>query len=412
LRVLILAYACGPDSGSEPEVGWRRVTQAARYFDVWVICEKREFEADIRRHLNEHGSMPHVRFHFVPRPGWRSLWEHAPRSLFYVLYNLWHRRAFRLARRLHERIRFDLVHQLTMCGYREPGYLWKLGPPFVWGPVGGTQDYPWPLLPAAGPIAAVSEGLRSLVNALQFRLSPRVRRVAQKAAVVVTANSRGDRLFRRVHGIATVKELDVGADELRAPKPRTKRDVGPLRLLWMGSLIWRKALHLLIEALALLPEAVDYELTVLGAGPREASLRRLARQRGVEWNILWPGRVPHKQAMEACERADVLAFTSCRDTCGSEVIEALNRGLPVICLDHQGAGDLVTERCGVKVPVGRFADVAAGLRDAIVSLDRDRGKLRDLSRGALERAAEFLWEKKGDKMARIYRRAVAQEAGP
>jgi hypothetical protein len=28
---------------------------------------------------------------------------------------------------------------LNMIGYREPGYLWKLNVPFVWGPMGGTN---------------------------------------------------------------------------------------------------------------------------------------------------------------------------------------------------------------------------------------------------------------------------------
>ena len=30
---------------------------------------------------------------------------------------------------------FDLIHQLNMIGYREPGYLWALDLPYVWGPI-------------------------------------------------------------------------------------------------------------------------------------------------------------------------------------------------------------------------------------------------------------------------------------
>ncbi|MHC4788022.1 MAG: glycosyltransferase family 4 protein, partial [Planctomycetota bacterium] len=309
-------------------------------------------------------------------------------------------------------LQFDVVHQLTMCGFREPGYLWRLGVPFVWGPVGGTQNYPWRLLPRAGLKTMLVEGLRSVANVLQFRLSSRVRRAARRAAPLLTANSEGRRAFRTVHGMDAVPELDVGVEALVAPPPGGgDADDGPLRLVWNGSLIPRKALHLLIEALALLPAEHAYGLTVVGSGPLEPRLRRLARRRGVGEHIRWLGRVPFQEAMAEYGRAHVLAFTSCRDTCGNQVLEALGRGVPVICLDHQGAGDVVTERCGIKVPVGDFDAVVAGLRDAIIALERDRERLRKLSEGALERAADFLWERKGERMAGFYRRAAREGVG-
>ena len=37
MRVLISAYACEPNKGSEPEVGLRVVLAAARDHDVWVM---------------------------------------------------------------------------------------------------------------------------------------------------------------------------------------------------------------------------------------------------------------------------------------------------------------------------------------------------------------------------------------
>ncbi len=77
---------------------------------------------------------------------------------------MWHRRAYRFALELSGEIQFDLVHQSTMCGFREPGRLWKLDAPFIWGPVGGTQNYPWRFLPQAGFTGALKEGARNIVN--------------------------------------------------------------------------------------------------------------------------------------------------------------------------------------------------------------------------------------------------------
>ena len=37
---------------------------------------------------------------------------------------------------------FDLVHQVNFMTFREPGYLWTLDAPFVWGPWGGGAELP------------------------------------------------------------------------------------------------------------------------------------------------------------------------------------------------------------------------------------------------------------------------------
>src|SRR5436190_9673741 len=144
-RVLLLAYACSPERGSEPGVGWNRALEAARYCDTWVLCEERSSAPPIRAYLEKHGPIPGLRFEFVLKPTWMRWLGHLP-GLAYLGYNLWHQSAFQVARRLHARVGFDLVHQVTFCGYREPSYLWQLGVPFVWGPVGGTQNYPWRFL--------------------------------------------------------------------------------------------------------------------------------------------------------------------------------------------------------------------------------------------------------------------------
>jgi hypothetical protein len=40
LKVLISAYACEPDKGSEHGLGWNGVKQIARFHEVWVITRR------------------------------------------------------------------------------------------------------------------------------------------------------------------------------------------------------------------------------------------------------------------------------------------------------------------------------------------------------------------------------------
>ena len=163
-RVLLLAYACSPYRGSEPGLGWQWAVEIAKNFDTWVLC-KEGYQGEITKYFTENGNIPGLHFCFVPETRTEKLLKKTPGG-YYLAYNRWHRRAGLNAFRLNQSLHFDLIHQLNFVTFREPGYLWRLGVPFIWGPLGGTENYPWRFLGAAGILGVLQEGGRSLLNGL------------------------------------------------------------------------------------------------------------------------------------------------------------------------------------------------------------------------------------------------------
>ena len=400
-RALLIAYACSPYRGSEAGVGWHRVFETAKHFETWVICKKQIYKEDILRYIKENGEVRNLHFHFVSQTRFEELLIEFP-VLYFVPYNLWHRRAFRVAKKIDKELRFDIIHQVTLCGFREPGYSWKLDAPFIWGPVGGTQNFPWRFLTSAGLSGAIREGVRSVINNLQFRYSPRVRKAVKRSSILLAANSVGVNDFKKIRQVSPICELDVGVTNIFYRLPKNKGCQEPMKILWSGSFQHHKALHLILSALGKLPASVKYELKILGSGALQKRWQRMAKKEGIEVHCTWTGWLPHHEAMAQYDWADLFVFTSLRDTCGSVVVEALSRGVPVICFDHQGVGDVVTPECGIKIPVTTPRDAISQLTDAIASLAHDRSEMETLSHGATERAREYLWSVKGEKMAKIY----------
>ena len=409
-RLLLLAYACSPFHGSEPGTGWNRAVQTARFCDTWVICEKHEFADGIARYVEEYGPIDGLRFSFVAKTSFQLALERIP-GLSFLSYNLWHRCAYRLARRLHAEHRFDLVHQANMSSYREPGYLWRLDAPFVWGPVGGTQNYPWRFLRETSVKGAAAEFVRNVLNTIQLHASPRVRRAAGRASAILVANSTVQRDLENALGVRTTTLLETGLAWQPRRAPLRGDDGRPLRILWSGIIVPRKALSILIKALARMPEDARYELRILGKGREERRCRRLARELGVERYCTWLGWVPREEAVKQYDWADVLAFTSLRDTSGNVVLEALGAGVPVVCLDHQGVGDIIDASCGIKIPVTTPGEVIAGFSAAILQLARDRGRCRELADGAPIRAREYAWPSLAERTVRIYSAILGQRQG-
>ncbi len=410
LRVLLLAAACNPFQGSESAAGWGRAVESARKHETWVICGHWD-QQDITRYLSEQGEIPGLHFAFVKKSRLEELLKRGQPfyELHYLPYNLWHRRAFTLAARLHRELSFDLIHQVCIIGFREPGYLWKLDAPFIWGPVGGTQNYPWQFLRAAGFMGILKEGTRSIINVLQFRYSPRVRLALKRSAALIAANAAIQKDFERVHGIKPPVLSEIGVHNV-APRPtRLNTPHNPVRILWSGQFKHHKALHLLLQALSRMPADFHYELKILGDGPLKKRWQALARQLGIEAHCQWPGWIPHELAMKEYDWADIFVITSLRDVNPNVVLEAMCAGLPIICLDHQGVGEIVTEECGIKIPVTTPEEVVVALQDSLASLAADRVRLEMLSRAALRRANQFLWSDNGEQMAMIYWAALKKQ---
>lgn len=421
MKVLLLAYECSPSRGSEWAVGWGRLLQAARAAEVHVITAEANLPG--LRRAEADGLLPANATVHTPAIGdrLRTRLQHRGTSDYnYGALRAWHKCALSLARQLHAEHGFDVVHQSTVCTFREPGEGWRLGIPFVWGPFGGTQNFPVRMLPLLPPGDALYEAARSVANRLVLRFHPRVRSAARRAATILGANSTNAADTARAFGRPVELLLETALDEVGVPcrkrfaarlaAQEQGRPMPPLRLLWSGQLRPRKALPVLLRALALLQD-VPFTLDVLGDGSEQARWQHMTQALGLQAHVHFRGRLPLQQAVAAVAQADLFCFTSLRDTSGNVVLEALAAGVPVLAFHHQGAADMVSPRCGICIPVTTPQIAIAAWADALRALATDPARLLQLSEGATAQARQFLWSGNGDRINAVYRQ-VTRPAPP
>jgi glycosyltransferase involved in cell wall biosynthesis len=403
LKILVSAYACSPYQGSEPGVGWGFVSRLARDYDLWVIVEEEKFRDDIERYCDEHPQFSQsVNFLFLRKRRNRLLRKFWPPS-YYWYYRQWHRDALRLAEKLHAEISFDLAHQLTMVGFREPGYLWKLGIPFVWGPVGGMGLFPWRFLGSIGIRGALYYLGYNLFNLMHMNFLQRPRKAAQTAGVGLFMATPGDCAGAKHYWrCPSIVISEVGLPRTPVAEIRERQQHEPLRIVWSGQHKPGKALGLALSALEKLSPDVNWQIDILGEGPETAKWKEQAKKFGIQDRCHFRGWLPRDQALEIMSMGHLLLITSLRDLTSTVTIEALAFGLPIVSLDHCGFAYVVDDNCGVKIPVTNPRQVANDISQAIDKLARNEDLRRKLARGALCRATDFSWERKAEQVNGIY----------
>ena len=121
-----------------------------------------------------------------------------------------------------------------------------------------------------------------------------------------------------------------------------KRDDNRIEVVFVGQLIRRKGVDLLLEAMhALFKQYPKLFLTVIGRGEMADSIQERAAMLGVTDRVVLEGVIPSRAIPERVAAADLLVLPSRFDGWGMVVNEALSVGKPVIVSDRCGSADLV-----------------------------------------------------------------------
>jgi glycosyltransferase involved in cell wall biosynthesis len=408
----MLAFCCHPRGTMEHRNGWHRAVLAAQAgYETTVLycpCSTDLDDSSLTSVLPD-DLKEIVRFVPVIPSETAKKWL-ALESTFYAAYKHWHRLAFRTASQLHASAPFDLAHTVTLCGFREPGFLWQLDAPHVWGPIGGNHVYPEPFLKLLDRKDRCREQVRSLLNWIQLHATPRVRRAARKSSVVIAATSPAQETFHRTFGITVLKELETGISHVRKQCRPPRQPHERLKILWAGRLRGWKALPLLLHAISQLPNKQAVQLRVLGDGNSQRPWQQLSAPLGIASQIEWIPWPTYLETLPYYDWADVFAFTSLRDTSGTGLLEALAAGCPVITVGHQGAADIVDNSCGILTPVIDLPTTVQAFADAITKLQTSVDLRKQLSDGSLARAKTFLWDSRLEQTREIYERALSKKA--
>lgn len=394
MRILLSAYSCNPNRGSEPGVGWGWATalaDAGHEVDILTQAGNRAaIEAELALRPR-----PLLRFHWHQLPPALHRLKHAWAGLGLRLHYIsWQISAVPVLRRIATERGSDLGHHVTFAQYWSFCALSKVGLPFIWGPVGGGERTPPAFWPELGVRACAYEAARALLGRVSA-WGGFMRPTAQGCRLAVASTPEtADRLkalgAERPLVVSQVALKPADLEQLSRMAPVPPVPGGVFHFVILGDLLAHKGVHLALSALARVQ--ADWRLSVIGDGPCRRRLEDQARRLGIADKVRFHGALPRGEAWAQLGGAQALLFPALHDSGGMAAAEAMAAGLPVICLALGGPPGLVVEGTGFAVPAPDPATAIAGLARAAQRLIDEPALWGRLSAGARAHAHRaFTW---------------------
>lgn len=407
LSILINAYACSPNMGSEPGMAWNWCVNLAKYCELHIITEG-EFKDKIEAVLPTLPQGKNMHFYYNPvSDEIRKMCWNQGDWRFYKYYREWQWKTYTMAKEIIKQHHIDIVHQLNMIGFREPGYLWKIeNKPFVWGPIGGLKQFPNSYLEGAGIKMKLFNRIKNIVNIYQIKHDKRVDQALKKADLLISSIPDSYNAIKKYKGLNSIIIPETGCfiDDNSIKRNKEEKVDDDFRLLWVGKFDFRKQLNIALATMSKLKDKSNIKLIICGSGSDNqiSYYKQMAINLGIEDNVVWKGNIENSKVKEEMHKSDIFFFTSVSEDTSTVVLEAVSCGLPVLCFDTCGMGYVINESVGHKIPLTNPRQSADDFAEKINYLYNNREYLQKLSDGCKQRQKELSWNNKAKQMVELY----------
>jgi len=180
-----------------------------------------------------------------------------------------------------------------------------------------------------------------------------------------------------------------------------KENFAKLNLLFVGRLSRFKGFHRFLQLAENFSEDKDVKFTIAGKGKLYVKIPS-------QKNVRYLGAVSHKKMKKVYDRANILLITSYSEVFPLTILEAMARGLIILCSNIPGMKEIIKEkRNGYLYPSGDIDKI----KDVILSLKKNQKEMRQISENNRKDIRNFTPEKLAEKYIEIYREVLKSKNG-
>jgi glycosyltransferase involved in cell wall biosynthesis len=407
--LLITAYAVNPYKGSEDGTGWNISREIAKEYKTIIITRKNN-RSEIERYMEAHQDPIHqnMDFKYHDLPEWAMFWKKKIGPRGYVLYFYFWQLLMPLFI-LRNKLEFDLCHALNFHSDSIPHFLWVFGKPTIWGPIGHHPKMPIGYIKHYGNKVVNTDRKYAVVKWMMRNLDPFFHVAKWKTDKIIGINSSVKETLR----LKDSKVVVIPAVAAEIPNLKKKNN-NVFNVLSVGRFTPMKGFDITISTFSNLVKGLpknereNVKLTLVGSGESEAYLIGLIEKHHISRYVTIISWVDKKEMEAIYNAADVFLFPS-HEGAGMVIPEAMSYGLPIICFDNVGPGELL-KVAGIKIPYTNYKKSVHQFALELFDIYTDTAKRVALSKKAITTFnANYTWSTKGDQVKTIIRDLLSEK---
>ncbi len=413
MKVLVVAYDCIPNAGSEPGLGWQWTQIAAQSHTVWALTK-----ASNQRAIEAHPASADINWIYIDVPEDSGPFHTGTSWGDAVHMMRWLRKGYAEAKKVHDLNLLDVVHHVSFGAFWLPSPLVKLGPPYIFGPVTGGEVIP----PAFRHMLTSKSRLGNAAReALQWSAmrSTNWQRMAKARRAVRVAGTEQTRARMIEAGAAFVHlyrpSFSLNDEQIETLEALEGPDLNaPITFVSSGRLIGWKGHILAIEAFAkALKHLPDAHFHLIGEGSEREAIEERIAQLGIGNSVTLHGSLHRDDERALIARSHVFLFPSLRDSGATLFVFAMAMGLPTIGFDTGAAKQMIGSESGILVAPGPRDVASDRLAEAMVELAQDSERRAAMSRAGRKRVRDvFHLDEAASALDEWYNRATTDTFRP
>ena len=401
MKILLSAYACEPNKGSESEVGWRwAIELSAKGNDVHVITRSNN-QNNINTELSKN-NIKNLKFLYFDFPPWLiKIIKGNFNKFSYIYFYLWQIGIYFKFKNFIKKNNFDFIHHVTFVSYRFPSFLSLCNVPFIYGPLSGGDEVPIKLRKSFSLKDKIKERFRDISNKL-VTISPFINMTFKRASKIIVNTEVTKQKIPKSYHHKTFVELAIAIDE---QKFNTIQNIDfyqeKLNLCFVGNYEHIKGINIILKIIKKL-KANNHKFlfNFIGSGLLENYIKESLNKNEFEDCVKIHKKISHDKIVEFMKKNQLLVFPALRDSGGMVLLEAMSVGLPSAILAQGGPSQIVNKDCGIVINSRKknedeiVNDFYFQLKEVI----NDRNKLKQMSTKCLKRVKIFSWRNKLNKV--------------
>lgn len=397
MNILVIAYACEPNRGSEPGVGWNWVRLMAddEKHNITVLTRANN-KPVIDKYLEKYSDMK-AEFIYYDLPEWILKYKHGDRGIK-LFFTLWQRGVIKYMKRNLNLNLYDLIWDFNFGSLNLPLFTYKLKKKYVIGPVSTKKKMPSPYIQKMCVKRRVKYEIQQFMKEHLWS-NPIVWKALKKADYIVLCNEMSKEFLPKCQRKRAKVIFHNGIEEKDYPKyQKQENNNSKLELIYAGRLIDTKNIETAINALKIVKDSGrDFVFDIYGNGNLKEKLRRQVRELGLEGKVIFHKKISQQELFKEYIKKDCFLFPSLLEISSTAVMEAMFCGLLPICLDIRCMEFIFENSPVIKIPCISPKDDAKEIAKRILDLEKAdiierKNRCYDFAR------SNFIWETRKDEI--------------